>query len=74
MSCGGFVDNLSLKKYLLVIGFFKDSIQDSLDMIITVVKFNNVAVKWVLDTKYLSVMKKSNPIDIVFKDKVKLDT
>ena len=45
MSCGGFVDNLSLQKYLLVIGFFKDSIQDSLDMIITVVKFNNVAVK-----------------------------
>ena len=74
MPCGGFVDNLSLQKYLLVIGFFKDSIQDSLDMIITVVKFNSVAVKWVLDTKYPSVMKKSNPIDIIFKDKVKLDT
>ena len=27
-----------------------------------------------LDTKYPSVMKKSNPIDIIFKDKVKLDT
>ena len=45
MPCGAFVDNLSLQKYLLVIGFFKDSIQDSLDMIITVVKFNSVAVK-----------------------------
>ena len=45
MPCGGFVDNLSLQKYLLVIGFFKDSIQDSLDMIITVAKFNSVAVK-----------------------------
>ena len=27
-----------------------------------------------LDTKYPSVMKKSNPIDVVFKDKAKFDT
>ena len=27
-----------------------------------------------LDTKYPSVMKKSNPTNIIFKDKVKLDT
>ena len=70
----GIVDNLSLKKYLLVTWLLKDSIQDSLDMIVTDGKFNNVSVRRTLDTKYLSVMKKSNPIDVAFKDKAKFDT
>ena len=44
-------------------------------MIITDGKFNNTSVRIVLDTnKYPLVMKKSNPIDIVFKDKAKFDT
>ena len=41
----GIVDNLSLQKYLLATGILKDSIQDSLDMIVTDGKFNNVSVK-----------------------------
>ena len=70
----GIVDNLALQKYLLVTGLLKDSIQDSLDMIVTDGIFNNASVRRVLDTKYPSVMKKSNPIDDVFKDKAKFDT
>ena len=68
------MDNLSLQKYLLATGFLKDIIQDSLDIIVTNGKFNDVSVRRALDTKYLPVMKKSNPIDVVFKDKVKFDT
>ena len=60
------VDNLSLQKYLLVIGILKDSIQDSLE--------NNAAVRRELDAKYPWIMKRSNPIDVVFKDKAKFDT
>ena len=63
-----------MQKYLLATGILKDSIQDSLDMIVTDGKFNNVSVRRVLDTKYLSVMKKANPIDNVFKDKAQFDT
>ena len=48
--------------------------QDSLDMIITDGKFNNASVRRVLDTKYPPVMKKSNPIDVVFNDKGKFHT
>ena len=66
---------MSLQKYLLATGLLKVSIQDSMDMIITDGKFNNTSVRIVLDTnKYPLVMKKSNPIDIVFKDKAKFDT
>ena len=43
-------------------------------MIVTDGKFNDVSVRRALDNKYLSVMKKSNPIDVVFKDKAKFDT
>ena len=68
------MDILSLQKYLLATGFLKDIIQDSLDIIVTNGKFNDVSVRRALDTKYLSAMKKSNPIDIVFKDKAKFDT
>ena len=70
----GIVDNLSLQKYLLETGLLKDSIQDSLDMIVTNGKLNDASVRRALDTKYLSVMKKSNPMDFVFKDKAKFDT
>ena len=38
-------------------------------MIVTNGKFNNASDRRRLDTKYTSVMKKSNPIDVVFKDK-----
>ena len=68
------VDNLSLQKYLVATGLLKDSIQDSLDMIVTNEKLNDPSVRRALDTKYLSVMKKSNPMDFVFKDKAKFDT
>ena len=43
-------------------------------MIVTDGKFKNSSVRRVLDTKYPLVMKKSNPIDVVFKDKTKFDT
>ena len=69
----GIVDSLSLQKYLLVTELLKDSIQDSLDKIVTDGKLNDVSVRRALDTKYLSVMKKSNPVDVVFKDKAKFD-
>ena len=70
----GIVDNLNLQKYLLATGLLEYSIQDSFNMIVTAGKFNNASVRRVLDTKYLSVMKKSNPIDVVLKDKTKFDT
>lgn len=63
-----------MQRYLLATGLLKDSIQDSLDMIVIDEKFNNAAVKRVLDTKYPLVMKKSNLIDVVFKDQWKFDT
>ena len=67
------VGNLSLQKHLLATGLLKDTIQDSLDMIVSDGKFNDVSVRRALDTKYLLVMKKSNPIDVVFKNKAKFD-
>ena len=68
------MDNLSLQKYLLATRLLRDSIQDSLDMIVTDGNFNNATVRRVLDTKYPSVMKRSNPIDVVFKDQAKFET
>ena len=70
----GIVDNLALQKRLVKTRLLKDSIQDSLDMIITDGKFKNASVRRVLDTKYPLVMKKSNPVNVVFKDKAKFDT
>ena len=67
------MNNLSLQKYLLATGLLNNSIQDSLDMIVTDGKFNSASVKRALDTKYPLVMKKSNPIEVVFKDKAKFD-
>ena len=69
----GTADNLELQKYLLATGLLQDGIQQSLDMIITDGGFNDVSVRRVLDAKYPSIMKKPNPIDLVFKDKVKFD-
>ena len=70
----GIMDNLALQKYLLATGFLKNSIQVSLDLIINSGKFNNGSVRRTFDTKYLSMMKISNPINVVFKDKTKFHT
>ena len=64
----GVVDNIALQKYLLATGLLKDGIQNSLDMIV------NAGIRRALDAKYLTIMKKPNPIDVVFKDKAKFDT
>ena len=64
----GVVDNIALQKYLLATGLLKDGIQNSLDMIV------NAGIRRALDSKYLTIMKKPNPIDVVFKDKTKFDT
>ena len=70
---GGKVDDLSLQKYLLATALMQDTIQENLNMVVTDGGFNNASIHKTLDTKYPSVMKKSNPIDIVFKDKAKFD-
>ena len=41
----GIVDNLSFQKYFLVTGLLKDSIQDSLDVIVTDGNLNSAAVR-----------------------------
>ena len=71
---GSVIDNIALQKYLLVTGLLKDSIQNSLDMIVTNGKFNNAGIRRALDTKYPTIMRKPNAIDVVFKDKAKFDT
>ena len=49
----GIVDYLSLQKYLLAIGLLKDSIQDSLGMIVyDNRKLSNAVVRRQLDTKF----------------------
>ena len=68
------VDNIALQKYFLVTGVLKDSIQNSLDMIVTDGKFNNAGIRKALDTKYPTIMKRPNPIDVLFRDKAKFDT
>ena len=67
------VDNLELQKYLLATGLLQDSIQQSLDMIVTDGGFNNAEVRRELDLKYPTIMNKRNPVDVVFKDKAKFD-
>ena len=69
----GPVDNLELEKYILATGLLQVNVQQSLDMIVTDRGFNDAAVRRELDLKYSSKMKKSNPIDNVFKDKAKCD-
>ena len=71
----GIVDDLSVQKYLLATGLLKDSIQDSLDMIVSSDwKLSNAAARRKLDTKFPSVMRKTNPITAVYNDKSKFDT
>ena len=43
-------------------------------MIVTDGKFNNAGIRRALDTKYPTIMKTPNPIDVVFKDNSKFDT
>ena len=68
------VDDLALQKYLLATGLLKDSIHSSLDMLVTDGKFSNAGIRRPLDTKHPSIIKKPNPIDVVFKDKARFDT
>ena len=70
---GGKVDSLVLQKFLLAADLLKDSIQENLDMILTDGGFNNASIRQALDTKFPSVMKKPNPIEVMFKDKSKFD-
>ena len=70
----GVMDDLSLQKYILVTTLLKDSIQDSLNVIISSDgKVSDEAVTRQLDSKFPSVMKKPNPINVAFKDKAKFD-
>ena len=68
------MNDLSLQKCLLATGLLKDSIQDSLDVVVSSDGKLGDAVRRQLDTKFPSVMKRPNPIDAVFKYKAKFDT
>ena len=70
---GGKVDDLALQKFLLAKDLLQDSIQENLEMIVTDGSFNNASIPRVLGTKFPSVLKKPNPIEVVFKDKSKFD-
>ena len=65
----GVVDNIALQMYLLVTGLLTDNIENNLDMIVTDGKFNNAGIRRALHTKYRTIIKKPNPINVVFKDK-----
>ena len=67
------VGNLEFQKYLLATGLLQDSVQQSLDMIVTDGGFNDAAVRRELDLTYPSILKKPNPVDVVFEDKAKFD-
>lgn len=59
----GIVGDSSLQQYFLVNGILKDSIQDSLDMIVSSNgKLSNAAVRRQIDTKFPSVIRKPKPI------------
>ena len=64
----GIADNIELQKYLLVTGLLQDSIQQTLDMVVTDGFFNNAAIRRELDQKYPAVMKKPNPVNAILKD------
>ena len=70
---GSEADDLSVQKIFLATNLLQDSIQESLNMIVTDGDFNNVSIRRALDTKYPSVMQKPNPIDFALKDKAKFD-
>ena len=69
----GKVDSLALQKILLATDLLKDSIQENLDLVVTDGGFNKASISRALDTKFLSVMKKPNPIEVMFKNKSKFD-
>ena len=69
----GIVDDVELQKCLLATGLLQDSIQQSLDIVVTDGFFNNAAVRKELDQKYPPLMKKPNPVNVIFKDKVQFD-
>ena len=63
------------KNVLMVTSLLKDSIQDSLNMIVSDDgKLSDAAVRRQLDTEFPSVMRKPIPFDAVFKDQAKSDT
>ena len=70
---GNEADDLSVQKFFLATDLLPDSVQESLNMVVTDGDFNNASIRRVLDTKYPSVMKKPNPIDFVLKDKTQFD-
>ena len=70
---GGKIDSLAWQKFLLARDLLQDSIQKNLNMIVTNGSFNNTSIRRVLDTKFPSVMKKLNPVEVLFKDKSKFD-
>ena len=69
----GKVDSLALQKILLATDLLEDSIQENLDLIVTDGGFNKASICRALDTKFPSVMKKPNPIEVMFKNKSKFD-
>ena len=70
---GGKVNSLALQKIFLETDFFQDSIQENLNMIVMDGGFKDRSIYQVLDMKFTSVMKKTNPIEVMFKDKSKFD-
>ena len=54
-------------------GLLQDSIQISLDMVVTDGFSNNDAVRRELNQKYPTLMKKSNPVNVIFKGKAHFD-
>ena len=70
---GNRVNDLALQKYLLATDLMQNTIRENLNMIVTAAGFNNASIRRTLDTKYPNMMKKSNPIDVVFKDKALFD-
>ena len=69
----GIVYNIELQTYLLTTGLLQDSIQQSLDMVLTDGFFNNAAVRRELNQKYPTLMKKLNPVNVTFKNKPHFD-
>ena len=70
---GSKVDSLALQKFLLVTDLLQDSIQENLDIIVIAGGFNNASIRRALDTKFPSVMKEPNPVEVISKDKSKFD-
>ena len=62
-----------MQKFLLATDLFQDSIQENLNMIVTDGSFNDASIHWALDIKFPFVMKKPNPIEVMFKDYSKFD-